>query len=103
MSETRPVETKIVKTDFDVLIELIAGLAPAYIAIDPDGEWSAEEIASMAVDQAQAIQLELKRRKKNERENQNGINKPAEPRSETPMPGSSTRRDHQRIRGGMER
>ena len=95
-------ETRTVRTDFDILIELVAAIAPAYIAIDPDGEWSTEDIASMAVDQAQAIQLELKRRKKNERENQTGNNKPFEPRPETPMPGIGTRVDRQRVRRGVE-
>jgi hypothetical protein len=102
MSEKRPVETKIVKTDFDLLMDLIGAIAPAYIMSDPDQEWSVEDIASMAVDQAQAIQLELKRRKKNERENQTGHNKPAEPRPETSMPGIGTRVDRQRVRRGVE-
>jgi hypothetical protein len=96
-----------VKTDFDVLIELIAGIAPALISIDPGQEWTAEEIAEMAVDIAQAIQLELKRRKKNERENQRenqaSNNQPTGTRPETPMPGDGPRRDHQGIRRGLER
>jgi hypothetical protein len=92
-----------VRTDFDILIELVVALAPAYVAIDPDQEWSVEDIASMAVDQAQAIQLELKRRKKNERENQAGHNKPFEPRPETPMPGIGPRVDNKGVRRGLER
>jgi hypothetical protein len=92
-----------VKTDFDVLIELIAGIAPALISIDPGQEWTAEEIAEMAVDQAKAIQLELKRQKKNERENQASNNQPTGTRPEAPMPGNGPRRDHQGIRRGLER
>ena len=90
------------KTDFEVLIELIAGIAPALISIDPKQEWTAEEIAEMAVDQAQAIQLELKRRKKNERENQASNHKPTDTRPEAPMPGDGPRRDHPGIRRGLE-
>lgn len=90
------------KTDFDVLIELIAGIAPALISIDPGQEWTADEIAEMAVDQAQAIQLELKRRKKNERENQASHNKPADPRSEAPMPGIGPGINRERVRRMLE-
>jgi hypothetical protein len=92
-----------VKTDFDVLIELIAGIAPALISIDPGQEWTAEEIAEMAVEQAQAIQLHLKRQKKNERENQASNHKPTDTRPEAPMPGNGPRRDHSGIRRGLER
>jgi|SanBayMetagenome_1026888.scaffolds.fasta_scaffold02940_3 hypothetical protein len=94
------------KTDFDVLIELIAGIAPALISIDPGQEWTAEEIAEMAVDQAQAIQLELKRRKKNERENQRenqaSHNKPADTRPEAPMPGIGPGINRERVRRMLE-
>jgi hypothetical protein len=95
-----------VKNDFDVLTELCAGIAPALISIDPGQEWSAEEIAEMTVDIAKAIQLELKRQKKNERENQRenqaSHNKPADPRSEAPMPGIGPGINRERVRRMLE-
>jgi hypothetical protein len=81
------------RNDFDVLVELTGRAMAAYIAIDPGQEWTMEEIAEMAVDQALAVQLEMKRRK-NEHQKASNINQFINTRQPSPMPGGSPREHH---------
>jgi hypothetical protein len=91
------------KTDFDVLVELTGQAMAAFISIDPQQEWSMEEIASMAVDQALETQRELKRRKRDYRQEKTGSGESVETGRETPVPGVSPGRNDTGLRGRMAR
>jgi len=92
-----------IKTDFDVLVELTGQAMAAFISIDPQQEWSMEEIASMAVDQALETQRELKRRKRDYRQEKTSGGESVETGREAPMPGVSPGRNDTGLRGRVAR
>lgn len=89
------------RNDFDVLVELTGRAMAALITIDPEQEWTMEEIAEMAIDQALAVQYVMKKRK-NERKKETDSNVPTNPTSSASMSGICSRVHNQRIRGSME-
>ena len=50
-------------SDFEVLVRFTSAAITGLISIDPNGEWTSQDIARQAVDIALESQLELKRRK----------------------------------------
>ena len=92
-----------IKTDFDVLVELTGQAMAAFISIDPQQEWSMEEIASMAVDQALETQRELKRRKRDYRQEKTSGGESVETGREAPVPGVSPGRNDTGLRGRVAR
>jgi hypothetical protein len=50
-------------SDFEVLVRFTAAAITGLVSTDPDGEWTATDIAKQALDIALESQLEMKRRK----------------------------------------
>ena len=92
-----------IRTDFDVLVELTGQAMAAFIMIDPKQEWSMDEIAAMAVDQALVTQRELKRRKRDYRQEKTGGGESPETGREAPMPGVGSGGNNQGLRGRVAR
>jgi hypothetical protein len=88
-------------TDYEVILALTKAAMQAYIMADPKLEWTKEEIAEMAVDQALAVQLELKGRKNDKQKNNS--DEPFDSRSKTPMSGFGPGVSDQRVRGPLAR
>ena len=58
-------------SDFEVLVRFTAAAITGLVSIDPDGQWTAQDIARQAVDIALESQLEMKRRK-NDKDKKSG-------------------------------